>query len=105
MNTAMNSGKGMTNRSLNTYLEHQSRKDTSLFEGNGGLQDLMISPRPFNTDQASVGSAARNPNQQELHQMEQWLKRSRANIEQAIARAGHARLDDDDLSSVVVRFQ
>lgn len=90
---------------MNAYLERQSRKDTNLFEGKSGLQDLLIPSGPITSDEASASSAAGDLNQQQLHQMEQWLKRSRANIEQAIAQAGHARLDDDDLSSVVVRFQ
>lgn len=58
-------------RRISDYLDHQSRKSASFFEGEGGFKDLS--------------------------QIAQELKSSQACLEQAIATAHLAQMDDYDM--------
>jgi len=79
-------------RSMNSYLQRQSRKSTSLFEGNGHVSDL-------------VEEHGQDRHGQEWAQMEARLQRSRERIEKAItavkmASANAAQFDDDEMPIV-----
>jgi len=68
---------GLGSRRISDYLDHQSHKSASFFEGEGNLSE-------------------------EWEQMAQGLKASRACVEKAIATAHLAQMDDYDMPPLPV---